>query len=288
MTTIVQNDLTLNNWMASTPAIDTLSLCELTLPGTHNAGSDWKASWPLIPGAHWLACQHQSFYSQLCKGSRALDIRLVFDAKEPGLGKFRMHHNGYRNNRTLGNLFTDLRQFLDENPDEFIVLDFHELKGDAFDYTFFNNMMIHLMGHQIIPTRNRSLSLHQLKQISSEQRLLIAAPGHWQLDRNVFLEQIEHQWSGSGITSAADLQKHITSVLTYPPGTWAPWSLSAASYSALGGPVDIHDELNAWFDPEKSDWAAKCNIINVDFIEESQIVSYCRTANVYKAAKRAN
>ncbi|PMZ30532.1 phospholipase, partial [Pseudomonas sp. GW247-3R2A] len=37
MTTIVQNNLTLNNWMASTPAIDTLSLCELTLPGTHNA-----------------------------------------------------------------------------------------------------------------------------------------------------------------------------------------------------------------------------------------------------------
>lgn len=288
MNTTAQNNLTLNNWMASTPAIDTLSLRELTLPGTHNAGSDWKASWPLIPGAHWLACQHQSFYSQLCHGSRALDIRLAFDAKAPGLGKFRMHHNGNRNNRTLGNLLTDVRQFLEENPDEFIVLDFHELQGDAFDFTFFNDMMIHLMGHKIIPTQNWSMSLRQLKQISSEQRVLVAAPWHWELDRNVFLEQIEHKWSGKGITSAADLKKHITSVLTHPPGTWAPWSLSATSYSALGGPVDIHNELDAWFDPEKSDWAAKCNIINVDFIEESRIVSYCRTANLHKANKRTN
>ncbi|MET0775879.1 MAG: phospholipase [Pseudomonas mandelii] len=288
MTTIVQTSLTFNNWMTSTPALDTLSLSELTLPGTHNAGSDWKASWPLIPGAHWLACQHQSFYSQLCNGSRALDIRLSYDAEAPGLGKFRMHHNGYRNNRTLWNLFTDVKQFLEENPDEFIVLDFHELQGDAFDFIFFNNMMIHLMGHKIIPTQNRSMSLRQLKQISSEQRILVAAPWHWELDRNIFIEKIEHKWSGSGITSAADLKKHITNVLTYPPGTWAPWSLSATSYSALGGPVDIHDELDAWFDPEKSDWAAKCNIINVDFIEESQIVSYCRTVNLNKASKRTN
>jgi 1-phosphatidylinositol phosphodiesterase len=50
--------------------------------------------------------------------------------------------------------------------------------------------------------------------------------------------------------------------------------------------VDIHDELNAWFDPSHSDWATLCNIISVDFIEESNIVSYCRTANLKKAAKR--
>ncbi|MHC8344087.1 phospholipase [Pseudomonas sp. RT6P73] len=287
MDNFVQNNFTLNNWMAGSPTIDTLSLSELTLPGTHNAGSDWNASWPTIPGAHWLACQHQSFYSQLCNGARALDIRLMFDANAPGLGKFRMHHNGYRNARSLGNLLDDVRNFLRENPDEFIILDFHELKGDTFDFTYFNNMMIHLLGYRIIPTQNRSLSLRQLKRVSSEQRVLVSAPGNWALDRNVFLGQIEHKWSGSGITSAADLKKHITNVLTSPPGTWAPWSLSATSYSALGGPEDIHKELDSWFDPKKSDWAQKCNIINVDFIEETQIVSYCRTVNLNKAAKRA-
>ncbi|KAA0974826.1 phospholipase [Pseudomonas sp. ANT_J28] len=286
MDNYVQSNYTLNNWMAATPAIDTLSLCELTLPGTHNAGSDWKASWPLIPGAHWLACQHKSFYAQLSHGSRALDIRLMYDADAQGLGKFCIHHNGYRNGRTLGHLVTDVEKFLQENPNEFIILDFHELKRDQFDFTYFNSMMMLFLGHRIIPTKNRSLNLHQLKQISSIQRILVATPWHRALDQNVFHEQIGHKWSGSGITSTADLEKHIINVLKNPPGTWAPWSLSATSYSALGGPVDIHDELNSWFDPKKSDWASKCNIINVDFIEESNIVSYCRIVNLTKASKR--
>ncbi|WP_415756188.1 phospholipase [Pseudomonas sp. LT1P18] len=286
MDNFVQSNHTLNNWMTATPEIDTLSLCELTLPGTHNAGSDWKASWPLIPGAHWLACQHKSFYAQLSHGSRALDIRLMYDANAQGLGKFCIHHNGYRNGRTLGNLVTDVEKFLRENPDEFIILDFHELKGDQFDFAYFNSMMMNFLGHRIIPTKNRSLSFRQLKQISSVQRILVAAPWNRALDQNVFVEQIGHKWSGSGITSTAELEKHIINVLKNPPGTWAPWSLSATSYSALGGPVDIHEELNFWFDPKKSDWASKCNIINVDFIEESNIVSYCRIVNLTKASKR--
>lgn len=287
MDSITQNNVANNNWMSATPAIDTLSLGELTLPGTHNAGSDWKASWPLLgPPAHWLACQHESFYSQLCHGSRALDIRLIYDAGAQGLGKFRLQHNGHRNSRTLGNLVTDVETFMRENPDEFIILDFHELQGDQFDFSYFNNMMIHFLGNRIIPTQNRSLSLRQLKQISSLQRIMVAAPWNSALDRNVFHEQTKHKWIGKSVTSASDLNKYIDEVLKNPPGTWAPWSLSSASYSALGGPVDIHDELNSWFDPNKSDWATKCSIINVDFIEESNIVSYCRTANLKKASQK--
>jgi len=286
MDNFVQSKYTHNNWMTAAPAIDTLSLCELTLPGTHNAGSDWKASWPLIPGAHWLACQHESFYAQLSRGSRALDIRLMYDADARGLGKFCIHHNGYRNGRTLGNLLFDVEEFLQENPNEFIILDFHELEGNQFDFAYFNSLVTLLVGDRIIPTKNRSLSLRQLKQISSMQRILVATPWNIALDQNVFHEQIKHKWSGSGITNAAELKQHIINVLKYPPGTWAPWSLSATSYSYLGGPVDIHDELDSWFDPNKSDWASKCNIINIDFIEESNIVSYCRTVNLTKASKR--
>ncbi|TPG76255.1 phospholipase [Pseudomonas arsenicoxydans] len=286
MDTIVQNSYTLNNWMSATPAIDTLSLNQLTLPGTHNAGSDWKASWPLIPGAHWLACQHESFHAQLNHGARALDIRLMYDADAPGLGKFRIHHNGYRNDRTLGSLVNNVREFLIQNPNEFIILDFHDLQGDTFDFVYFNNMMVRFIGERIIPPQNLHMSLTQLKKLSPLQRVLVAAPRHRALDRNVFVEQIEHKWSGSGMTDTAELEKHIIEVLKYPPGTWALWSLSATSYSALGGPVDIHEKLDAWFDPEKSNWAQKCSIINVDFIDESRLVSYCRAVNLTKASQR--
>lgn len=279
----------LNNWMAATPNLDTLSLCELTLPGTHNAGCDWQASYALVPGAHWLACQHDSFYAQLNNGSRALDVRLDFDFDAPGLGKFRFQHNGYRSSRTLGNLVADVNRFLKENPDEFIILDFHELNDghQAFDFAYFNSMMIHLLGYRIIPTGNLHLSLGQLKQISALERILVATPWNNALDQNIFCEKIEHKWSGIADTNVAELEKHIIEVLKNPPGQWAPWSLSATSYSVTGGPVDIKGHLTWWFDLDKRDWATKCNIINVDFIEESKIVSYCRAASLIKANNRS-
>lgn len=282
------NNYALNNWMAATPAIDTLSLCELTLPGTHNAGCDWKASYPIIPGAHWLACQHDSFYAQLNNGARALDVRLNFDFEAKAYDKFRFQHNGYRSSRDLLHLITDTNLFLRHNPDEFVTLDFHELKNgnQPFDFQLFNTLLLTHLGNRIIPVGNRHLPLGELKKISRDQRVLVAAPWHQELDRTWFCEKIEHKWSGIADTNAAELEKHIIEVLKNPPGTWAPWSLSATSYSVLGGPVDIHAQLDSWFDPEISDWAEKCNIINVDFFEETKIVSYCRTVNLKKANSR--
>jgi len=277
-----------SNWMGTTPAIDSLNISELTLPGTHNAGSDWSASYPLLgPPRHWLACQHDSFHAQLDHGARALDIRLTYNAKAEGLEKFVMHHNGHRNSRTLGNLVVDINTFLENNPDEFIVLDFHSLDGDNFDYEHFNKLMVQYLGHRMIPRNNQSLSLGDLKQVNKTQRVFAAAISHWQLDHKLFHSHIDHQWSGNGITSPGELKKFIERVLQNPPGSWRPWSLSATSYTALGGPVDIHGSLNDWFDLDKSDWALKCNIINVDFMEESDLMEFCRVANVIKAGQRS-
>lgn len=275
-------------WMTATPAIDTLSLLELTLPGTHNAGSDWKASYPFFsPPRHWLACQHDTFYHQLHHGARVLDIRLAYEQSAKGLGKFPLHHEGHRNSRTLGNLLTDVNEFLEKYPDEFIVLDFHALDGANFDFAYFNQMIIHFLGARIIPRRNHYLPLEQLKRINPQQRVVVAAQSHRDLNESVFTGKINHQWSGKNIINAQELQQYITEVMKDPPAYWELWSLSATSYSALGGPVDIHAELNEWFDPDKSGWAQQCNIINVDFIEESRIVDFCRTANLNKVRQRS-
>lgn len=77
-------------------------------------------------------------------------------------------------------------------------------------------------------------------------------------------------------------------VLRTPPPRTSLWSLSATSYSKVGGPVDIHDELDNWFDPTTHDLSERCNIINVDFMEESQLVAYCRSAGLINARKARN
>ncbi|WP_192561039.1 phosphatidylinositol-specific phospholipase C domain-containing protein [Pseudomonas gozinkensis] len=279
--------MTTSNWMSRTPDIDSLNICELTLPGAHNAGSDWRATYPIFgPPRHWLACQHDSFHAQLNHGARALDIRLRYDAKGEGPRKFVLHHNGHTNSRTLENLVNDVNSFLKKNPDEFIVLDFHSLDGNDFDYQNFNNAITTLLGDRLVPRVNQSLTLQELKRISTTQRVFAAARSHSKLDYKVFHDKISHKWSGNGITNPDELRQFIEHVMKNPPGTWNSWSLSATSYTALGGPVDIHNELNEWFDLDKSDWALKCNIINVDFIEESDLVEFCRVANVLKAKQR--
>lgn len=287
MNNTTRDDYALNNWMSATPAIDNLSLAELTLPGTHNAGCDWQASYSLIPGAHWLACQHDSFAAQLNNGSRVLDLRLEFDGPATEFEKFRFQHNGYRSSRNVSDLFAAVNLFLRDNPDEFVILDFHQLKGgqQLFDYALFNEMMLRYLGERIIPTGNRGLPLGVLKKISGGRRVLVTAQQHPDLNPDWFCKKIEHKWSGIDDTSVKELEQHITNVLRTPPPRTSLWSLSATSYSKVGGPVDIHDELDNWFDPASHNRSERCNIINVDFMEESQLVAYCRSASLINARK---
>ncbi|MFJ4193307.1 phospholipase [Pseudomonas sp. NPDC089534] len=276
-----------HNWMAATPAIDVLPLPRLSLPGTHNAGCDWKASYPLIPGAHWLACQHRSFYEQLSNGSRALDLRLICNGHPQELAQYRFQHNDYLSSRHLENLFNDVNRFLSENPDEFIIFDFHELRNgkQAFDFAYFSRMLLKHLDGRIIPSANHALTLGNLKHAGPRQRIMLKAERRQELDRDWFGPKINHHWIGTSTPSADDLQKFISEQLKSPPYPHEPWSLSAASYSAVGGPVDIHSDLDKWFDPARSDWAEKCGIINADFIEESRLVEFCRAANLAKARK---
>jgi 1-phosphatidylinositol phosphodiesterase len=273
------------NWMAATREVDRLTLSELTLPGTHNAGCDWQASYALIPGKHWLACQHQSFASQLNHGSRALDVRVCYDAgAKEGFDRFRFHHNEYLSSRTLENLVVDVWDFLSVNPDEFIILDFKNFKNGkgAFDFALFNRLIVQALGPRMIPARNKHLTLGDLKRISPLQRVLVCAPRYSELDASLFHDEVRSKWSGLSTPNVSDLRNFITGVMNKPPGNYDNWTLSATCYSGTGGPVDIHKDLDLMFDPKKSDWARKCNIINVDFIEESQIVNFCRVVNLLK------
>ena len=272
-------------WMTDIPVIEALTFAELSLPGAHNAGVDNKAYYSVPAVKHWAACQSDSFYHQLNAGARALDLRLEYESAREGLGYFWFQHNGFRSSRTLEELIMKVIRFLQENPDEFILLDFHQLNAahEPFPYEEFNRMLKTHLGSRIIPRANAALTLGQLKKLSRTQRVLVAAERNDGLDSTYFCRQIKHKWSGIGTTSVNQLHAHITQVMEHPPRTSEPWSLSATSYSAVGGPVDIGQTLDAWFDPVASDWVLKSNIINMDFVERSRLVDHCRHANITKA-----
>lgn len=273
-----------HDWMSNSSTIDVLTLGELTLPGAHNSGID-KQSW-YVPQvvAHWVVCQNNSFLDQLNNGARALDLRIVQETT----GSYLFQHNGVNSKRTLNGLISALKTFLNANPDEFIVLDFHEMRSMAsdLDQQAFVRIMMAELGERMIPAWNNRLTLAQLKKASAVQRLMVCT--EISINRDYFNPRVWHAWAGTDQTTTGALHGFIRGVLQSPPAGERPWSLSATSYTYFEGPVDIKKKLNEWFDPALSDWATKCSIINADFFEESNLVLHCRRANVIKARARIN
>lgn len=283
------NDLSsFYNWMSHTPDIDKLTLGELILPGAHNSGSDDKGNYIVGPAKHWAVCQNDTFYYQLIHGARALDIRLEFDLNNTPTDSFYyFHHNGTRSYRELNQLISDITRFLQHNPDEFIILDFHKLErgNRSFHFQEFNDRLVRGLGERIIPVANRYRTIGELKRFSRLQRVLLAAGQHPDLNPLVFCQKVEHKWSGQSLTDTTTLKSHIENVMRNPPSAYFPWSLSATAYTATGGPGNIQRELNEWFDVN-NDWIHSCSIINADFFEGSRLVSNCRAANIIKAQQR--
>ncbi|ALI03961.1 phospholipase [Pseudomonas sp. FW306-02-F02-AA] len=266
-------------WMTGMPALDGLTVGELVLPGAHNSGVDKKASYAVPGVSHWAACQNNSFYYQLVNGARALDLRLEYDGK----GGFWFQHNGYRSSRALEDLIMAVDRFLEQNPAEFIVLNFQQLSSDSspFDVKEFSRLLTQHLGGRVIPPENRYLTLGELKRTSPFQRVMLASYGD--VDRSYFNWGLRGEWTGIDFASVADVKVFITKTIAYPNGVGIPWSLSATSYGLAQGPVNITTHLNEWFDPARNERVLNCSVINVDFFEESALVAHCMKANLMKA-----
>jgi hypothetical protein len=270
------------NWMSRVLDIDKLKLTDIVWPCAHNAGMDKKAPKHETLAGNWISCQNDTFAWQLENGARAFDIRLGYS--EGPAPVFYFHHNGYKSGRVLNELIDAVLTFLDQNPDEFIVLDFHQLGDGArtFDYKKLNEMLVRRLGLRVIPPSGAFNSVSELKRSSSQRRIVMAARVVSGLDGESFWPRIPHKWRDETFTDTAELQRYIATTLEDAPYETFLWSLSATCYSLLGGPQDIKNHINRWFSTT-GDWLTRCSIISTDFFDESDIVRYCWIATSMKA-----
>jgi 1-phosphatidylinositol phosphodiesterase len=283
MTRNTATTLDKQKWMSNVLDIGQLKLTDIVWPGTHNAGMDKKAPNYEVVFGNWTTCQNDSFAWQLANGARAFDIRLGCTAG-PVVPVFYFHHNGYQSHRILDELIDAVTTFLDRNPDEFIVLDFHQL-GDAakpFDYRQFNDFLMRRLGSRLIRPSDARSTVEQLKRASSQRRIVMAAQAKPGLDSEYFWPHIPHKWNGKVFTDTSDLQSHIQTTLVGAPYDTFLWSLPATCYSLLGGPQHIKNQINDWFHTTR-DWVTRCSIISTDFFDEADIVRYCWSATSMKA-----
>lgn len=283
MTQSLQGTLNKTKWMSSVLDIDRLKLTELIWPCTHNSGMDKKSpNYDVVIG-NWTTCQNDSFAWQLANGVRAFDIRIGYtEGRDQSI--FYFHHNGYQSHRVLDELIDATSTFLDQNPDEFIVFDFHQM-GDGtkrFDHKKLNDLLVSRLGHRVIPPEDATKTVGELKRVSTRRRVVLAAHVVTGLDDDYFWPRIPHKWSGETFTDTAELERHISRELQDAPFETFLWSLSATSYGFLSGPQDIKNHINNWFNPTR-DWVTRCSIISTDFFDESDIVRYCWSATSMKA-----
>ncbi|MFY0727466.1 phospholipase [Pseudomonas sp. NFX15] len=270
-------------WMSTALDIDTLKLTDIVWPGVHNAGMDKQSPHYDAVIGNWTACQNDTFSWQLANGARAFDIRLGYTAGADRSG-FYFHHNGYRSHRVLDDLIDALLLFLERNPDEFIVLDFHQLAdGDKpFDVKRLSDWLVRRLGLRAVLPGAALQTIGELKRASQHRRVILAAPAIAQLDGEFFWPRIAHKWRDNTFSDTAELHRFIAKTLEDAPYETFLWSLSANTYSLLGGPGHIKRQINDWFNTT-GDWVTRCSIISTDFFDESDIVRYCWSATSMKA-----
>lgn len=283
MTRNASEHLDKNSWMSKVHDIDKLRLTDIIWPGAHNAGMDKKAPNYEVVFGNWTTCQNDSFAWQLSQGARVLDLRIGYrQAIDQSI--FYFHHDGFQSHRVLDDLIDAVLAFLDSYADEFLILDFHQLgDGDTpFDYQLLGVILLNRLGPRLINWEDAGKSVGELKKASLLRRVVVSVPLKPGLESYYFWPKIPHKWSGKGVTDTEELERFITKTLEGSPNAAFLWSLSATTYSRLGGPQHIASRINDWFSTTRH-WISRCSIINTDFFEESDIVRYCWSATSIKA-----
>ena len=131
----------LNDWMKYID--DNVKVSEIVIPGSHDAGSS---------GMLWLGeTQHLTIKEQLESGARYFDIRVY--KKEDDLIIYHDIINGTK----FIPILEDIKEFIENNPTETLLLDFQHFKGNS-QSDVFNLITEYLYNNGLLIENNTSLS----------------------------------------------------------------------------------------------------------------------------------
>ncbi len=168
------------SWMGDIhEAIKHVKLKELKILGTHGALYERNG------GANFCDQQGESIATQFLKGARYFDTRIGHDN-----GQFYSFHGDLCSDQDNVDIdLNELRALLDSNPQEIIIMEIHQARGD---YQAIADMLYEIFGDILIsPTLSIHLTVEEA--LNSGQVLLLFSTNPT-ADNNAF-------WPGASITS---------------------------------------------------------------------------------------
>ncbi len=130
----------LSSWMNMID--DNAKITEIAIPGSHDSGTY---------GMTYLTeTQDCSLAEQLDRGIRYFDVRVNFVD-----GEYRIFH-GPINGAEYTEVLNDIKNFLEKNPTEFIILDYQHFKNNSEQVTF--EMLEKTVGKDRLVTKNSDVS----------------------------------------------------------------------------------------------------------------------------------
>lgn len=112
---------------------DTLTLAEIALPGSHDAGADLHTSYVRWPDRHYVICHDFMIINQMRLGVRWFDIRCQYTG-----GNLNLHHSKYDLKKQFHDICEWSIGYLNKWPSEVIILMVKQEHSSVSDEEFGN------------------------------------------------------------------------------------------------------------------------------------------------------
>lgn len=184
----------MSRWMAMID--DRAKITEIAVPGSHDSGS---YNMPYV-----AETQDFGFAGQLARGVRYFDVRVGnFD------GEYLMFH-GPVSGPKYSEVLADIKAFLDENPTEFLILDYQHFKNDSEEVTF--KMLEEAVGTDRLLLKKEGVRdgeyLESLTLGDVRGKCIVVS----QYDKKPYIFQRgEEEYGGNALSSYYDRKDHIKS-----------------------------------------------------------------------------
>jgi len=149
----------LSSWMSGIDS--TLTMAQLSVPGTHDSGTQ-----KISPGPYHT--QNFDISTQLGDGIRFLDIRLAKHSSKDKTDPLQVNHGNISCDISFGDVLNDCVAFLNANPAEVIFMLVNDASGNSTAQTVYNGFQAYLANSAyqnlfcLSPTSSR-LPLSQLR-----------------------------------------------------------------------------------------------------------------------------